>query len=387
MVVRLALALLMCSVCARAASGETTVTYEAETSYDTNYFGDTNRVAAMSLRTGLGFEGEIEREGTKFGYSFHHQEVFVPKYRFADEHNSWVNFSLSRQISEKLEWTAQMRGTRSDAGDIDYIDGGKTFGFRRLDHKIDLSTAATLDALGGKSTLTASYTNLMKGKARLPQGFETRIDANEALLGLKASHVRVLAGGEAGVTFAYNASLIPERQREADLYLRFPATNMRGSLAYGRTFGDRLTVLMEAGLTTIAGDEVGNQVKRTRPYLRAEAEWKLNDRLSLGAAYSRDYALYDIDDPLGEYQRRWKAVIKTKPTKSLTFDLAVERSHKDWIFYDYNSGERRLVATLGLDAGHDRKIEIEFARLLHDELDTADAYRGSSVSTRFSGSF
>lgn len=385
MVPRLALALLMCSVCARTASGEPTVTYDAETSYDSNYFSDTSRVAAVSLRTGIGLEGEIEREGTKFGYSFHHQEVRVPKYRFADEHNSWMNVTLSRQISEKLEWSAQMRGTRSDAGDLFLKAGDDVIGFRRLDHKIDLSTAATLDAMGGKTTLSANYTSLMKGKARFPQAITARLEANEALLGLKASHIRALAGGEAGVTLAYNASLVPNRQQE--VYERFPATNLRGSLAYGRKFGDRLAVLLEAGLTTIAGDEVSNQVRRTRPYLRAEAEWAINDRLSLGAAFSQDYALYDLDDPLGEFQRRWKAVIKTRPTTSVTFDLSVERSHKDWIFYDYDSSERRLVATLGLDAGRDRKIELEFARLLHDEQDDTAAYRGSSVSTRFSGSF
>jgi hypothetical protein len=260
-------------------------------------------------------------------------------------------------------------------------------GFRQLDHKLDVSTAAALDALGGKITLTASYTSLMKGIARFRPAYflPTRLEANEALLGLKASHIRALAGGEIGVTVAYNTSLIPDGQQQ--LYGRFPATNLRGSLAYGRKFGNNLALLMEAGLTTILGDEVGSQVKRTRPYLRAEAEWAVNDRLSFGAAFSQDYALYDLDDALGEFQRRWKAVMKTKLTKSLGFDVSVERTRKEWIYYDDDSSERRLVATLALDTGKNSKLELEFSRLLHDEQDETAAYRGSAVSSRFSGSF
>lgn len=384
MILRIGLALLICGVCARTASGEPKVTYDAESSYDTNYFADTNRVAASSMRMGIGFEGEIEREDTKFGYSFNHQEVRVPKYRFADEHNSWVNFTLSKQINERLEWNVQMRGTRNDIGDIIERQGDTVLGFRRLDHKIDLSTAAALDALGGKNTLSASYTKLMKGQERFPGGAKIRIEADEALLGLKASHVRALAGGEAGVTVAYNESLISNQTIFSE---RFPANNLRGSLAYGRKFGERLAFLAEAGLTAIAGDEVSNEMKRPRPFLRAEAEWAVTDRLALGAAFSQDYALYDIDDPVGEYQRRWKAIIKTKPTQSLGFDIAVEQTRKEGVYYDYESRDRRLVATLALDTGKDRKLELEFARLLHDADDEAAAYSGSSVSTRFSGSF
>ncbi len=387
MVLRIVVALLICGACTRIAAADPSFTYNTEAAYDTNYFGDTNKIAAFSLRTTLGVDGEIDRDGTKFGYSFNHQEVRVPRYGFANEHNSWVNFTLTKKLSDRLEWSAQMRGTRSDAGDIFLKLPDQIIGYRRLDHKLDLSTSATLEAFGGKNTLTASYIGLMKGKARFRPGYflPARLEANEALLGLKAEHVRALGGGEVGATLAYNASLIPDSQQQ--IYERFPATNLRGSLAYGRKFGKSLAILMEAGLTTIAGDEIGDKVKRTRPYLRAEAEWALNDRLAFAAAFSQDYALYDLDDSLGEFQRRWKAVMKTKLTPKLGFDLSLERTHKDWIFYEYNSSERRLVATLAYDAGHDRKLEVEFSRLLHDEYDETAAYRGSTISTRFSGSF
>ncbi|XUY26352.1 hypothetical protein RMR21_012270 [Agrobacterium sp. rho-8.1] len=387
MVSRIVVALLAWSAVAQSVGAEQRVTYQAETSYDTNYFSDINKIAVLSLRSSIGVEGETKREGTTFGYSVLHQEVRVPRYGFADEHNSSVSLSLSHTISDRLEWSAQMRGTRSDAGDIFFKLSDEVIGFRRLDHKLDLSTAATLTALGGKNTVTASYTSLMKGKARFRPAYflPARLEANEALLGLKADHVRALAGGEVGLTLAYNTSIIPGDQQKT--YERFPATNLRGSLAYGRKFGDKLAILMEAGVTTISGDDISDQVKRVRPYLRAEAEWAVNDRLAFGAGFSQDYALYDLDDPLGEFQRRWKAVMKTKLTSTLGVDVSLERSQKDWIFYDYESSERRLVATLALDTGKDRKLELEFSRLLHDEDDGDAAYRGSAVSSRFSGSF
>jgi hypothetical protein len=387
MEVRSLVALLICVACAPSARAEPRITYDTETKYDTNYFGDTNTLPAFSLRTSLGLEGEVEREGTKFGYSFNHQEVRVPRYGFANEHNSSVSFSLSKKVSDRLEWNAQMRGTRSDAGDIFLKLPDEVIGYRRLDHKIDLSTSATLAAFGGKNTLSASYVSLMKGKALFRPSYflPARLEANEALLGLKANHIRALAGGEVGLTLAYNTSLIPDGQQLK--YERFPATNLRGSLAYARKFGDSLTILMEAGVTTIMGDEISNRVKRTHPYLRTEAEWELNDRLAFGAGFSQDYALYDLDDPIAEFERRWKLVMKTKLTDKLDFDVTLERSRKNWIYYDYHSSEKRLSASLTLDAGKDRKLELEFSRLLHTEYDETAAYRGSSISTRFSGAF
>ncbi len=376
-----------CLSSAPAALADPRITYETETSYDTNYFSDRSNIAALSLRTTVGFEGELERDGTKFGYAFNHQEVLVPRYRFADEHNSWVNFSLSQKVSDRLEWQMQMRGTRAFSGDIVDPDLKDLVTYRQLDHKLDFSTSVTLAALGGRTTLSGSYTALLKGKARFrPAGIMTaRLEANEALAAIKAEHLREFAGGEIGLTGAYNVALVPENQQQ--IYERFPASNLRGSLAFGRKFGERFAVLGEVGLTTLRGSEISNEVKRTRPYLRAEAEWQLHDSIALAAGYSQDYALFDLDDPIAEFQHRWKMVMKTKLTEKLTADLALERSRNEWVYYDNVSTQRRLVATLAFDTGKDRKLELEFSRLLHDSDDRNDVYRGSSISTRLSGIF
>lgn len=387
MQLRVAVILAGCFLTSMNARAEPRLTYDTETSYDTNYFSDTNNVGAFSLRSTLSFEGELEREETKFGYSFNHQEVLVPRYRFANEHSSWINFSLSQKLSDRLEWQMQMRGTRSDAGDILLKLPEQVIGYRQLDHKLDSSGSVTLAALGGRNSLAASYTSLLKGKARIKLGAAApvRIDANEALLGLKFSHIRDYAGGEVGATIAYNRSLVPETQRDA--YLRYPATNLRASLAFGRKFADRLTLLAEAGITTISGDEVSDTIRRNRPYLRAEAEWKLSENLSFATGYTQDYAIYDLDDPIGEFQRRWKLAMRATLTDRLSADLSLERARKEWVYYDNETTERRLVATLGFDAGKDRKLEVEFTRLLHDSQDVDDIYSGSSIATRFSGTF
>lgn len=294
---------------------------------------------------------------------------------------------MTRRFSEKLEWAIELRGTRSDAGDIFVHLPEEDIGYRRLDHKLEASSQLGILALGGKNTMTASLASLMKGKARFRPAYflPTRLEANEALLSLKAEHERPLAGGEAGLTLAYDRIVVPESQQEK--YERFEANTLRGSLGYGYKFSDRFAVLAEAGLTTISGDEISDKVKRTRPYLRTEAEVKATDRIAFGAGFSQDYALFDPDDPIAEFHRRWQLVMKSRLTDTVGLNLALQRVHKDWIYYNYDTSERRLVATLSIDTGKSSKLEVEFNRLLHGERDTDFSYSGSSVTSRFTGTF
>lgn len=366
---------------------EHTIIYKSGISYDSNYFADTNRLSAISLRAGLGLTGKIALEGAELRYSLEQEEVRLPRYRFANEHNTIASLGLTRRISEKLEWALELRGTRSDAGDIFLHLPEENIGYRQLDHKLEASSQLGILALGGKNKLTASLASLMKGEARFRPAYfiPTRLEANEALLSLKAEHERPLAGGEAGITIAYDRILVPEGQQEK--YERFPAQTLRGSLAYGYRFSNRLAVLAEAGLTSISGDEISDKVKRTRPYLRAEAELKATDRIAFGVGFSQDYALFDPDDPIAEFHRRWQFVVKSKLAEKVGLDLALQQVHKDWIYYNYDTSERRLVATLSFDTGKNSKLEVEFNRLLHDERDADLAYDGSSVTSRFSGTF
>lgn len=366
---------------------EHTITYKSGISYDSNYFADTNRLSAISLRAGFGLTGKIALEGAELRYSLEQEEVRLPRYRFANEHNTIASLELTRRFSEKLEWALELRGTRSDAGDIFLHLPEENIGYRQLDHKLEASSQLGILALGGKNKLTASLASLMKGEARFRPAYfiPTRLEANEALLSLKAEHERPLAGGEAGITIAYDRVLVPEGQQEK--YKRFPAQTLRGSLAYGYRFSNRLAVLAEAGLTSISGDEISDKVKRTRPYLRAEAELKATDRIAFGVGFSQDYALFDPDDPIAEFHRRWQFVVKSRLAEKVGLDLALQQVHKDWIYYNYDTSERRLVATLSFDTGKNSKLEVEFNRLLHDERDTDLAYDGSSVTSRFSGTF
>ncbi|MCW8281987.1 MULTISPECIES: hypothetical protein [Agrobacterium] len=366
---------------------EHTITYKSGISYDSNYFADTNRLSAISLRAGFGLTGKVALEGAELRYSLEQEEVRLPRYRFANEHNTIASLGLTRRFSEKLEWALELRGTRSDAGDIFLHLPEENIGYRQLDHKLEASSQLGIVALGGKNKLTASLASLMKGEARFRPAYfiPTRLEANEALLSLKAEHERPLAGGEAGITIAYNRILVPEGQQEK--YERFPAHTLRGSLAYGYRFSNRLAVLAEAGLTSISGDEISDKVKRTRPYLRAEAELKATDRIAFGVGFSQDYALFDPDDPIAEFHRRWQFVVKSRLAEKVGLDLALQQVHKDWIYYNYDTSERRLVATLSFDTGKNSKLEVEFNRLLHDERDTDLAYDGSSVTSRFSGTF
>ncbi|MNZ64483.1 hypothetical protein D3C78_826520 [compost metagenome] len=79
--------------------------------------------------------------------------------------------------------------------------------------------------------------------------------------------------------------------------------------------------------------------------------------------------------------------MKSRLTEKVGLDLALNRVHKDWIYYNYDTSERRLVATLSFDTGKNSKLELEFNRLLHGERETDLAYSGSSITSRFSGTF
>ncbi len=79
--------------------------------------------------------------------------------------------------------------------------------------------------------------------------------------------------------------------------------------------------------------------------------------------------------------------MKSRLAEKVGLDLALQQVHKDWIYYNYDTSERRLVATLSFDTGKNSRLEVEFNRLLHDERDTDLAYDGSSVTSRFSGTF
>lgn len=373
--------------CHTAQANEIDVTYGAGHSFDDNYFFDTNNMAAQSYNANLGLRGSLDIDGGKIGYAVSHEEVRVPKYRFAEEHNTQAEISLTKAIGEKLEFAAKVSGIRSDAGDIFLKLPEEVLGYRRLDHKIDATTGLTLTALGGKNTVTFNYSNLLKGKAYFRPAYilPARLEANEAAFGIKADHIRPFASGELGFALAYNESVIRDSQQQR--FERFPARTLRGSVAFGRKISENFAFLTEAGLTTISSAHISDTVQHTRPYVRAEVEWKANDIFAFGGAFSQDYALVDMDDPIAEFERRWKVVMKTTITDNISVDLGFERTYSEWLYYDYGTGEKNLFATLSFETGNNRKLEFEFSRLLHDEKDADFNYSGNTIASRFSGTF
>lgn len=70
-----------CSACGAWAgekADEHNVTYKSGIAYDTNYFADTNRLSAISLRAGFGLNGKVVLDGAELRYSLEHEEVRLP---------------------------------------------------------------------------------------------------------------------------------------------------------------------------------------------------------------------------------------------------------------------------------------------------------------------
>ena len=177
---------------------------------------------------------------------------------------------------------------------------------------------------------------------------------------------------------------IPADERK--IFERFPATTLRGSLAYGRAFGP-VTLMAEAGLERITSDALGTSVDPVRPYLKAELAVRLARETVLKATFLRDIQLADIDDPLGEDVRTIGLSLETALTEKLKFALGYEEARSDWLYYDYRTRTRSAKATLTYAFAKSTVVTLEYSRLLRHEADPAADFNVDGLAARLSGTF
>ncbi|MBP1848983.1 hypothetical protein [Rhizobium halophytocola] len=374
-------------VATAAGAAETVVDYKGEQGYHSNLFDGPERLDGYVFVGEVALRGTQSFDGGTASLRLSHLERRMPRYRFADTHETVAELGLAVDATETTQWTIELRGSRSETGDLLALVSTVPLGYRNTSYRLQGGAGVTTTQFGGSTSLTAKLSGERNGKVDFKPDLllPARLDADEALLDVMGKHVVALLGGEAGVAINYRRLFVPEDQR--DLYLRYPASALRGTIAYGREVGHGITALVEFGATALAGPDVGASLHRARPYLRTEVEWQMADWLALGASYRQDYALSDVDDPIGEFVRQTQVLVRTKPAEGIGFDLALEQLRRDWIYYDYASKDRYLTATLTFDVGHERKLALEYVRRLHTEADAAEDYDDTSVVTRLSGSF
>lgn len=364
-----------------------TFDYALRTGYDSNLFSDPNKLHGSFAEAEAKMRGAIDLGGPSVSYSIWHRERRLSDYRFGNEQATGGSLGVKGKLSDKVEFSLEGALSSLKSGDVLAAAGDTVIGYHSTDMNYSLASGLAAEMLGGKSTFQAAVNRIDRGKADFTTDLllPSKIKADETTLNLSTSHIRPAFSGELGATLAFRSTFVPGSERET--LQRFPASTLRGSLAYGRQLGSNATLVVEGGAIGIMSDYLGSGVERVRPYVHTALEWKLTDRLGLGVGYDRDLAITDLDDPLGEYISTIKFAAALKMSERLDAKLAYEIATSDWFYYIYDTRTRRFTGTLAYALAKNHKLELEYRHVDRSEKDPAQDFTGSQYMARISGSF
>lgn len=369
------------------AKADSTVDYKTGMGWTSNIFQDPTHLSAAFGEAKLGLRGSLALEGSQFAYALNMSARRVPKYRFADQRTAGIEFGYAHDLSKSAKLTLKGGLEHRRTGDIFLALPGALIGYRKDDVFATAGAGLTVDHWGGRNHLTATLSNLDRGKAHFTlAGLKpTQLDAGYSLFDLTGGQIRPLLGGEAGATLQYRASRIAGSERRT--FGRFPAETLRGSLAYGRAYGNGITLMAEAGVVGIASPYLGTTVERARPFFKGEAAWQLPHKAVLKAKLARDLRLVDIDDPLAEDVRTVGLSLEKAVTEKLKLTLAYEQAYSDWLYYDYRTRTKSVAATLTYTLPRGATMALEYSHLVRRENDKAADFKIDGLAVRFAGSF
>ena len=369
------------------AFADSTVDYSVGMGRTSNIFQDTTRLAATYGEAKLGLRGSFDLEGGQFAYGLSASARRVPAYSFADQRAAGVELGYSADLGKAVKLTLKGGVEHRRSGDVFLALPGALVGYRKADLAPTVSAGLAGAHNGGKSHVTISLSSLRRNKVRftLPGVNPARLEADNTLLDVTGGHIRPLLGGEIGATVQYRDNHVPFSQRQR--YDRYPAQTLRGSLAYGRRFGETVTVMAELGLIHVASADLGSSVRRNRPFLKGEVIWQPRDGWKLIAKGVQETRLTDIDDPLGEYVRSYGVSVEKALTERLKAALAYERADSEWLYYDYDTRTDSFAASLTMAIDRKNAVTLEYGRMVRRERNAAENFTVQSVSARLAGSF
>lgn len=369
------------------ANAGSTIDYSVGSGRTSNIFKEPTPLRAAFNEARLGLRGSFALEGSEVAYGVTVSGRRFPRYRFADEHKAGLEVGSVSKIGEAVTLTLKGAIEQRRDGDLFLDLPGLTIGYRKADIAAAASAGITVEHGGGKSHAAIALSNLNRGAAAFTLAGLPRVEleADNRLLDLTGGHIRPLLGGEVGATLQYRTNHVPADDRIR--FERFPARTLRGSLAYGRAFGNGVTLLAEAGLVRVAGAELGTSVDPTRPFLKAELAWQLPADTVFRATLARDIRLADIDDPIGEDIRTVTLSLEKALTEKLTLALAYEQANSDWLYYDYRTRTASTTATLTYTLAKGAALALEYSHLRRRETDEAADFRVEGLAMRFSGAF
>jgi hypothetical protein len=366
---------------------DSTVDYGFGGGWTSNIFQDSTAISAAFSEVKLGLRGTLELEDSHLAYGLTATERRVPRYRFADQRIAGLEIAYSRDIGKTMKLTLKGGLQHRRDGDVFLALPGLLIGYRKADVLAAASAGLTAEHWGGKSHLTASVSDLDRGKARFTlRGLNAvRLEAGHTLFELSGGHIQPLLGGEVGTTVQYRTNHIAGSEQRT--FGRFPAHTLRGSLAYGRAFANGLTLMAEAGVVNVDSAHLGRTVERARPFLKGEAAWQMPQNAVLKAKFARDIQLADIDDALGEDVRTIGVSLEKALTERVKIGLAYEQAYSDWLYYDYRTRTKSMTATLSYTLAKGATASLEYSHLIRRENDRAADFKADGLAARFAGSF
>ena len=368
------------------ANADSTIDYSLGGGRTSNIFQDPTTLSAAFGEAKVALRGTLALEDSHLAYGLAVGTRRVAGYHFADQRTAGIELGYTRELGEAVTVTLKGGVEHRRSGDLFLPLPGLLIGYRKADLAAAASAGITVAHHGGKSHLTASLSSLDRGKAHFTlKGLNaTQLEAGNRLHDLTAGHIRAFFGGEIGATLQYRSNHI--NRSEQQRFGRFPAETLRGSLAYGRAFGD-LTLLTEVGAVGIASPQLGKSVQRLRPFLKGEASWQLPQDIVLKAKAGRDIQLADIDDALGEDVRTLGLSIEKALTEKLKLTLAHEQARSDWLYYDYRTRTKTTTATLSYTLAKGATLALEYSHLVRRESDKAADFTVDGLAARITGSF
>lgn len=369
------------------AASETTLDYSAGYGHSSNIFEDPQVLSGPFWEGKLGLRGSLELGEGKLSYGIRQFERRITDFRFADTHLTGGTLGYSLPLGKGLLVEIEAAVVRNDSGDLFLKLPNNIIGYRTVDYSTQTAAKVTAEGFGGKTAFSAKYDERRRGIAEFTTDLirPTKLDPDVALATFGISHFRPVAGGELCLCVEYNRSIIPGN--EQDSFIRFPATTLRGSLAYARRFDGGLTLIGEAGMITLMSDDLGSTSRYTEPYLRAEAKWETSGGFEIGSGFRQDIVIDDIDDAVAELTRTVSASVAQRFNPWVKASLGYEVSRASYYYYLYERKTETVTAKLLLGPEKRPQLEIEYAHALQRETDPTQDYSANTIVARIGGSF
>jgi hypothetical protein len=365
------------------AQAETRLDHLSEIGYSSNLFEDPDALSGSFWQETLKLRGSLSGDDTKWSYAMGQTIKRTGAYRFGDTSASEFNLGYAHSLDKDTLIELEGAYLRTETGDVLLNLPQSVIGYETTDHALQAAARYTTQSFIGKTVISARASTLKKGDARFTISLlqPTKLDPDVSLASFSINHYVPALGSELCFCMEYQQSFIPSDEQKR--FFRFPATMLRGSLAYARVVGP-LTLVGEAGFSTI---DSGHIPRESYPYLRAEAIWKLNAAVEAGLSYKRSLSIADIDDALGEDTDTYTATLAVRLTPWMTASMTYSLADSEYVYYIYNRERRTLAAKLSFGEENRPKVEIEYLNTVQRETDASADYRANSLVARLSGTF